>query len=46
MLTLVDTAQMMEPMMPKKAPPTKIQRRPKMSVTRPMIVRQTAEVRV
>jgi hypothetical protein len=36
----------MAPKTPKAAPPTKIQRRPKMSDTRPMMVRVTAEVRV
>ena len=36
----------MDPMTPRAAPPTKIQRRPKMSVMRPMIVSMTAEVSV
>lgn len=37
---------MILPMTPKAAPPTKIHRRPKMSDTRPMIVKVTAEVSV
>jgi hypothetical protein len=45
-LTLWAVAQTMLPMTPRAAPPTKTQRRPKISDTRPMIVSATAEVSV
>jgi hypothetical protein len=45
-VTFCATAQMIAPRTPSAAPPTKTQRRPKMSETRPIMVRVTAEVRV
>ena len=45
-VTFWAVAQMMLPITPRAAPQTKMGRRPKMSETRPMMVRQTAEVRV
>lgn len=45
-LTFFAVAHTMLPMTPRAAPPTNIQRRPKISDTRPMMVRVTAEVSV
>jgi hypothetical protein len=44
--TFFAVAPTMLPMTPKAAPPMKIQRRPKISETRPTIVMHTAVVRV